>query len=258
MFNNDIEIKTDSDYSSIYQTLTVRNLPTAILSTMMKVFEKHRISKKIGWLRPWNKDNLIIFKNFRWYPTEDKDLFDLVSKFLLQNISLFDENYEDFIRDLLNDRRTQGFLFYHDNLFVLEKLNFEGITISLGRMYSKGSRYRDRIDIIMESNIFDSISSQKSDRIRVYIDPYLSTNKFPLPLYINHSEIKNIQQFYNLHGLIIEKYHLWRNSEREWFHWSQKYIRYFGERKNIPINTLFFTKNLLNQSPLHEIHEETP
>ena len=256
MLNNDSEIKTDSDYSSIYHILTVRNLPTTILSTMMKVFEKHRISKKIGWLRPWNKDNLIIFKNFRWHPSDDKDLYDLVIRFLLQNISLFDENNEDFIRDLINDRRTQGFLFYHDNIFHLEKLNYEGVTISLGRMHSKGSRYRDRIDIILESNIFDSKSSQKPDRIRIYIDPYLNTNKVPLPLYLNISDIKNIQQFYNLHDITIKKFHLWKNTEREWFHWSQKFIRYFGERKNIPINTLFFTNSLVSTKSLQEIQGE--
>ena len=112
-------------------------------------------------------------------------------------------------------------------------------------MSKYGTKFRDRIDIIIESLITNSMSSQKTDRIRVYIDPYLNNATFPAPLFINFSDIKNLFQFNTLFDVIIKKFDLWNLTDRHWHHWSQKYIQYFGKRKTIPINTLFLTKHLL-------------
>lgn len=245
MIPYDNEIKSDSDYSSIYQTLTFKDLPSSILSKIMNAFEKYRMAHKYGWSRPWNKENLTIFKSFRWYPFEDEDIFDLVSKFLLQNISLFNERNEDFIRDLLTDRKMQGFLFFHDNL--TNSTYREGVTISLGRISNKGTRYRDRMDIILESNIINQTSTQKLDLITLYIDPYLGNLKFPLPIIISNNEMKGFNFLENLQTISTQKFRNWKNTDREWHHWSQKYIYYFGKRIYAPVNTLFFSRTSLSE-----------
>jgi len=246
------EIKTDSEYKSIYQLLTFKSFPNTILCKVMNVFEKYRMNHKYGWSRPWNKENLTIFKSFRWYPFEDEDIYILVVQFLLQNINIFDENSEDFVRDLLNDRKIQAFMFFHDS--NSHNSNFEGITISLGRISSRGSRFRDRVDIILEANVCNKISSKKLDKVRIISDPYLGSKKFPNPIFITDKDIKNFQLLEKLLEISINKFLHWKGSEREWHHWSQKYIYYFGERKNEPINSLFFNKIYLAQK--NTIHSE--
>ena len=51
-------------------------------------------------------------------------------------------------------------------------------------MSKYGTKFRDRIDIIIESLITNSMSSQKTDRIRVYIDPYLNKSPYSGQTYI--------------------------------------------------------------------------
>lgn len=244
MLDCEKEIDSESTYSSVYQILTVKNFPTSILLSLMSVFEEYRLKRKIGWMRPWNMENLRIFKSIRWYPKEDKDLYEMLYKLFLQNIHIFDENNEYFIRDILNDRSTQGFLFYHDSYSLEESTVYEGVTLSLGRISSINSRFRDRIDIILESKVTDLICSQNTDKIRIFIDPYIKNAVMPPLLEFSYKSNKNSEKINAIFELLIKKYHLWENTEREWYHWSQKYISYFGERKNCPLNTLFFNKKM--------------
>ncbi|KAB8029048.1 hypothetical protein [Fluviispira multicolorata] len=234
------EINTESNYKSTYQALTIKKLPNYILLSLMQIFEDYRSKRKIGWSRPWNKYNLCTFQSYRWDIRIDNDIFSLLRIILLQNIHFFDENSEFFIRDILNDPRAQGFLFFHDHKENIK--DYEGMTLSFGRFSTLNKRFRDRIDIILESQIINRTSTQKLDSIKIYVDPHNGDTKLPQVLKLDKSFLKTHIHLKNLFEILIKKYHIWEHTEREWYHWSQKFVPYFGERNSIPINTLFFNQ----------------
>ncbi|WP_397600101.1 hypothetical protein [Silvanigrella sp.] len=100
--------------------------------------------------------------------------------------------------------KYKHFLFFHDSNSHYS--NLEGITISLGRISARGSRFRDRIDIILEANVCNKISTQKLDKVRIISDPYLGSKKFPTPIFITNKDIKNFQLLEKLLEISINKF----------------------------------------------------
>ncbi|MDH5218054.1 MAG: hypothetical protein OEX19_10180, partial [Gammaproteobacteria bacterium] len=115
-------------------------------------------------------------------------------------------------------------------------IRYEGMNISLGRVNAK--RYRDRLDIIIESRIVDNKSVGPS-RIRVYLDPYDKNRKAALWTF-QADEIKS-EDTKNLFNDLAAVSWLWaQNKSRRWDHWTSKYIDYFGPRQWNPDSTYFF------------------
>ncbi|BBH52015.1 hypothetical protein [Fluviispira sanaruensis] len=231
------EINSETNYKNTYEVLTSKNIPIYLLSSLMQKFEDYRAKRKMGWSRPWNKINVCTFESYRWYTKIDYDLLTLFRTVLLQNTHYFDDNSEFFIRDILHDTRAQGFLFYHDRIEVDKA--YEGVTLSFGRLSSLNNRYRDRIDIIFESQLINSTSTRNLDLIKIYIDPYSGDTNLPQVIKLDKSFKKTYGLLKNLYALLTYKYYSWQFSEREWYHWSQKFVPYFGERKFVPYNSLF-------------------
>jgi hypothetical protein len=145
---------------------------------------------------------------------------------------------EESIHELLLDpNRLMGFMFVQETTNE-DGSRYEGINISLGRVNTK--RYRDRLDIIIESQIVDE-RSQGASRLRVYVDPYDKDRKPPLWTYQSDTiEDSTREQFEDLAALSWE----WADHpERVWSHWTSKYIEYFGPRQWNPLRTYFFHSN---------------
>jgi hypothetical protein len=145
-----------------------------------------------------------------------------------------------------------GFIFVHEyteNQGLDKKNDYEGATLSLGRrVKDKGNqRYRDRIDIIVESPVINGIS-QGLQRTRIYIDPYCKQNKEPL--WQGELDSTHKPPLTQLFNSLSDTSWSWANDTQHiWDHWTSAYIDYFGNRQK-PISKSYF---FVEQSPASRI-----
>jgi len=115
--------------------------------------------------------------------------------------------------------------------------SYEGAVLSYGRVNKENRRFRDRLDLILESPVNDGVSTGLS-RLRIYVDPYNSLDKKPLwqGLIDNPAHPLTHQLFNQLAAIS------WAWSEdknRIWQHWITDYIDYFGSRQWTMLKSYF-------------------
>ncbi|MFT4711633.1 MAG: hypothetical protein ACI8W1_000109 [Candidatus Azotimanducaceae bacterium] len=233
------DIDTESDHDQVMKLINDRKKPSAILRLLMNAFEGYRQSRKLGWSRPWNKVNLINFQSFRVSKSRDQNLLSYANDIIKRDCQNMSTPAAQFAENLINHSESlMAFIFIHE--FTEKGQLYEGATLSLGRKNNK--RYRDRLDIIVESPIADGIS-QGFKRLRVYVDPYTS-KKAPLwcdtlfpdatsasaELFERLSEISTDWQF---------------EKDKRWDHWTSDYVDYFGPRQKY-IENSFFHQNVFH------------
>lgn len=230
----DEAIENETQYRDVAQTLSHKKRPPALLRKLMNSFEAYRQGRKYGWSRPWNKYDLMNFQSFKLDMSRDTELLQTGADILNELETQMPTEAIAFYQDLLGDQENlMGFVFCHE--FTEGSEQFEGATLSLGRKNAK--RYRDRVDIIIESLVVDGVS-QGLSRVRVYIDPYRQEDKAPLwQSVLSECDLKNANQlFKTLSSLSWE----WAEMpERHWDHWTSVYIDYFGERQ-WPMSASYF------------------
>ncbi len=228
------KVENQSDHDQVMRLINDRKKPNAILRLLMNAFEGYRQSKKLGWSRPWNKYNLTNFQSFKVYKEKDQDLIAFANRIVKQECSDISIEALEFADYLMNECDSlMAFIFLHD--YVEEGQKFEGATLSLGCKNNK--RYRDRIDIIVESPVIDGVS-QGFERMRVYIDPYTAV-RGPMWSGISWPEADQVssQLFDRLSAISSD----WQaKKECQWNHWTSDYIDYFGPRKEFIQNSFFF------------------
>jgi hypothetical protein len=85
----------------------------------------------------------------------DQDLLNLANRIIKQNCQNMPTSSVEFACHLIKHcDRLMAFIFFHE--FNEDGQVYEGATLSLGRKNNK--RYRDRLDIIIESPIVDGLS----------------------------------------------------------------------------------------------------
>lgn len=226
-------IEDEKDYQHTISALSSGSRPAAILRLLMGALEAYRASRKLGWSRPWNKYDVVNFQSFRLRPEEDRPLIELGRRVLEQEFSPLPDEAAGFIDSLLGDPGLMGFVFCHET--GRDGQFWEGANLSLGRKVER--RYRDRLDIILESEIRDGVSTGLS-RIRVYLDPYRGR---PGPPQWEWSKTETAGQAASaLFTRLAEISWQWPGEERRsWDHWTSRYIDYFGERRHAPGNSYF-------------------
>jgi hypothetical protein len=221
-----IILNTEQDYLKIQSELNERKKPSKTLRFMMQALENYRQSKKMGWSRAWNKYHVVNFQSFK-LNASDQILRQLTLRVIAAEAQQIPEAARQFIDNLLNQSQTpMGFVFFQE--FTDQERFYEGAVVSYGRINQENKRFRDRLDVILESEVIDGYS-QGLSRIRIYVDPYTG-NKEPLwqatidqP---NHGDTAEL--FEHLAGLSW----VWaEDKSRIWNHWIIDYIDYFGARQ---------------------------
>jgi hypothetical protein len=231
--NNDYDIQDEQGYQQALSTLSQAAQPPAILRLLMRAFEAYRAARKMGWSRPWNKYDLINFQSFRLQPQHDGPLIDLAHRLLRQEAGPLPAEVEGYVADLLADEGLMGFVFCHE--YREDGRIWEGATLSLGRKVQR--RYRDRLDIILESEIRDG-KSRGLGRLRVYVDPYTPGRTAPLWQTQKEQELGELSRA--LFAELSDASWTWMDqADRIWDHWTSRYIDYFGERQQ-PLRHSYF------------------
>ena len=216
-----MQIGGEQDYRNALSELSQAKRPPAFLRKLMNLLESYRQYRKLGWSRPQNKYGMTVFRSFALDMELDRPL-------LRQVASTFAEAWPDaasraFVAELAEDPRALAFFFFHDHKD--EGRNFEGVTISLGRIVPSAPRHRDRFDLILESEILDGRAAGIS-RVRVFIDPF----ERPLTpcVALETEETASFEALWRFAGGAFETWEA--EGSRAWLHWTQRYIDYFGPR----------------------------
>lgn len=221
-----ITLSNELEYRKVHAELNARKKPSKTLRFMMQALENYRQSKKMGWSRAWNKYNVVNFQSFKLNAT-DAELRHSTLKVIEAEIPNMPSEATAFISELLNTSQSpMGFVFFQE--FTEQDRLYEGVVISYGRVNQENNRFRDRLDVILESEVIDGCS-QGLSRLRLYVDPYLGIKD---PLWQHTIEqpahAGTTALFAHLAGVSWS----WAdNKSRVWNHWITDYIDYFGTRQ---------------------------
>jgi hypothetical protein len=221
----DLIIQDEQQYRQFKETLSRHKRPPLVLRLMMQALEAYRSARKLGWSRPWNKYDLMNFQSFRLKAARDARLLTLAAELLRTECANMPAEAREFCDELLGDRdHLMGFLFVHE--FSEQGRHFEGATLSLGRVNDR--RYRDRLDIILESPV-EAESGTGLGRLRVFVDPFRGV---AAPLWRTSVEPVGSGAATELFDLLSDASWDWADQpERLWDHWTSAYIDYFGPRR---------------------------
>ncbi|MFP6584856.1 MAG: hypothetical protein VCD00_20145, partial [Candidatus Hydrogenedentota bacterium] len=96
---------------------------------------------------------------------------------------------------------------------------------------------RDRVDIVLEDRRVDGAVDGKIDRRRIYVCPWETYEAREFHLTEREDDLEDAQALYSH---LLDYYHQWKSDEdRQWSHWSVRYIDYFGARSFIPQGSSF-------------------
>lgn len=226
--------------STLMRELNLQKKPAWILIKLMNALEKKRQAKGLGWSRSWNKTGLNVFRTHVQDVKEDGDYFTPLTPFLEHFLPLAPDNYRQSAENLLADSQRMAFTFYHNNETGNDQ--YEGLTLSLGRRVPDDPTKRDRLDVILEDHRLEGRVDGKIDRVRIYICPWDKFRNDKEHFFHESKELTEHDRAVSqeLYGSCVQKYAIWKDeTERQWKHWSQRYIDYFGPRTFIPVGTSF-------------------
>lgn len=233
-----ITLSNDLEYRQVQAELTARKQPSKTLRFMMQALENYRQSKKMGWSRPWNKYQVVNFQSFK-LNAADLELRQLTSKTLAAEAPDMPNEAAAFVRELLDGNPApMGFVFFQE--FTDQDRLFEGVVASFGRINSENRRFRDRLDVILESEVIDGCS-QGLTRMRIYVDPYQGNKP---PLWQQTIDTPSHADSTHLFAYLANVSWLWAGDQnRIWQHWVNDYIDYFGDRQWKQQKSYFYMNN---------------
>ena len=212
--------------------------PNWLLVKMMNALEQKRQGKGLGWSRAWNKYGMNTFRTHICKPMEDASYVAPAEDFLAQRMDQIDEPYRSFVKDLVSDPDRMVFTFYHNAEY--DGVQYEGITFSMGRKRRDDRTKRDRIDIVLEDRRVNGAVDGKIDRVRIYVCPWETYQEKvyqPIEMESDNPSWDTAQPFYDH---LVKYYHGWKGEDdRQWSHWSVRFIDYFGPRSFIPKESSF-------------------
>ena len=237
--SQDFEIRREADYQRALSILTRGERAKPILKFLMGCLESYRSKRKMGWSRPWNKYGVMNFQSFQLHIAQDRDLLDLARQVIADERQTMPEAASIFAQELIDDRdRLMGFIFMQES--VDNGRRFEGANFSLGSRPPGKSRYRNRFDIILESQIVNDVS-QGLSRLRVYVDPYRTQAG---PLWSETFEpVRSAAATALFQRLSMASWSWAHDASRLWDHWTSAYIDYFGPRQWTLHKSYFYVPN---------------
>ena len=225
--------------NTLYREINLQKRPLSVLCKLMSALEAKRMTRKLGWSRPWNKYGLTVFRSHFINQEGDGEYLSYVRSVFRKLLPELPTHYDEFVDSLFEDPKLMGFTFYHNNEF--DGQQFEGLTISLGRKVPEDPTKRDRLDLILEDRRVDGVVDGRVDRIRIYVNPwelFQRDEHFLLELMDPGEPEAAIAQ--EVYDRSIALYREWKDLQaRQWQHWSNRYIEYFGARSFIPRGTAF-------------------
>ena len=221
---------------ALKRELSLQQRPNWLLCQMMNLLEQRRSREGRGWSRPWNKEGVTTFRTHT-HTADDADYFD-AARALLDH--LVDPASDDgrFVAALMDDPKRMCFTFYHN--IQEEGRQYEGMTLSFGRVVPDLRSRRDRVDIVLEDARRDGAVDGQVDRVRVYVCPWDRWQDKDCTTLALCPDGDTGALTQGLYDLAVRCYHQWkREPERQWQHWSVQYIDYFGGRRFIPRGSSF-------------------
>ncbi|WP_404423122.1 hypothetical protein [Nibricoccus sp. IMCC34717] len=226
---------------ALMRELNLQQKPSWLLRKLMNHLESKRQARGLGWSRPWNKVGLTVFRTHRQDPAQDSEYLTPFLHWLSPLLDSADPELRVFAHELAGDPALMAFTFYHNR--IEKGVEYEGLTLSLGRKTPDDPTKRDRIDLILEDKRRDGRVDGNVDLARLYVCPWSHYREDRRHLRIDWAPPAGAQQecFDSLYRHAIEHYHQWKSEEsRQWGHWASNYIDYFGPRTFIPHGTSFF------------------
>lgn len=228
----------DLSMGTLTRELNLRRRPAWILRKLMSALESKRIEKRLGWSRPWNKKGMMVFRSHTVRCGKDTEFLGMAAAALSAARGGLPEPYRDFAAELLADPALMAFVFYHNRSDGSEE--YEGFTLSLGRRFPEDKTKRDRLDIVLEDRRSGGRVDGTVDRARIFTNPWLryregDHQETDMPLAGGDQD-----PFQSLYRAGVAGYLAWKDDpERQWEHWSARYIDYFGSRSFIPLGSSF-------------------
>lgn len=225
--DENIILTNEQDYQKVQSELNAREKPSKTLRFMMQALENYRQSKKFGWSRPWNKYDVVNFQSFK-LNDRDVQLRQLALKVIAAEWPEMPDEPRQFIEELLNGEIAPlGFVFFQE--FNEGGNLHEGSVLSYGRINKENRRYRDRLDLILESPVNDGFSKGLA-RLRIYVDPFNEQDKKPLWQNVIDNPVNPLT--HQLFDYLADVSWAWAaDKNRIWQHWITEYIDYFGPRQ---------------------------
>lgn len=226
---------------ALMRELTLQQRPSWLLVRLMNALEQRRQAHGMGWSRPWNKYGLTVFRTLMGCVDQDPGRHPAVQRLLDASLDSAPVRTREFVHELLADPGRMTFIFFH-NRVAEDGRQYEGFTLSFGRHATADATKRDRLDIIIEDERRDGAVDGIADRLRVYVCPWWSygnDRSFHLEERSERSgDDLGIAQSAFTYG--VQQYNIGKFDEsRQWSHWSQRYIEYFGPRQFIPRGSSF-------------------
>lgn len=230
-----VRIDGEREYQLAIQALSDRARPPWMLRALMNALETYRQARKLGWSRPQNKAGLNVFHAYETEEAVRRDDLVWCVRGLLAEVPEAAE-HEGFLQQLLAEPKLMGFLFVHD--LHSKGRHLEGMTFSFGRRVQGAPRYRDRFDLIVESEVLDG-TSRGFSRLRAYVDPFRRpVRRHPAhvfeverPVGVSATEV--------FERAVRHHRHLKASPAHHWSHWTSDYIDYFGPRVRPVAGTYF-------------------
>jgi hypothetical protein len=225
--------------AALTREIALQDRPNWILAKMMNLLEDKRQERGMGWSRPWNKSGLMVFRTHIVHPRQDAEYHQALADVVAKLAGDLPAHALAFAQDLMRDPANMSFTFYHNRTEGPEQ--YEGLTLSVGRVAADGPRHRDRLDLILEdkrdaSGAVDGVI----DRLRLYVCPWATFQHREYTLLDVQPSGELAQTVSWTHRLALDKYNLWKaEDDRQWSHWASNFIDYFGPRSFIPQGSAF-------------------
>lgn len=223
--NSQTEIESVAQYEAALRLLSQESRPPAILRLLMQGLEKYRQSRRMGWSRKQNKVGVQTYLTFKM-GERIHSFLPHVEEVIDSNFSALPDGRRAFIADLLGDRKLMGFLFFQETQELDatgETLEYETVCVSLGRVVAGKSRFRDRVDLMLDAPIVNQ-HVQGLSRVKLFIDPFEEHQ----PSSLEAAPLAGA-------GRLLDRLSALHAQHREddvfiWDHWTQGYIDYFAAR----------------------------
>lgn len=225
--------------STLMREINLRERPAWVLRVLMSALDKKRQARGLGWSRPWNKIGMTVFRAHRHVPESDGSslhtAMETIREFAPEPLLSL-----PFINDLFADPALMAFTFYHNR--ESGGSQYEGLTVSFGRHVPEDRTKRDRVDLILEDRRVDGAVDGRVDLVRIIVCPWSSYGIDRDHQRLELCEFSEAEraQFDALYRECVATYLAWKDDEsRQWSHWSNEFIDYFGPRTFIPQGTSF-------------------
>jgi hypothetical protein len=201
---------------------------------------RQREKRGTGWTRPWNKAGMTVFQVHTHDPAADEGYFQMLLPLLDRALVRASPAYRDFVVELLQDPSLVALTFYHNR--EDDGRQYEGLTLSLGRVVPKEPSKRDRVDIVLEDEREHGSVDGLVDTVRVYVCPWFTyghNRNYHLSegFAARGDAFRVVQEVYQR---CISRFHSCKHpADLNGTHWSHRYVEHFGPRQFVPQGSSF-------------------